>query len=122
MAAATFDSHTGLRVTPWSRLRNLKPAALPAIAERIDGTTPTVVVHNAATTGPLGPLVPATTSLTPATMAVSPTNVPAEFISDDCFKFFNPVSTEGLTQYNAQWKLALMRASQFLAEEKLGLR
>ena len=72
------------------------------------------------TTGPLGPLVPATTSLTPATMAVSPTNVPAEFISDDCFKFFNPVSTESLTQYTAQWTKALMRASQYLSDEHLG--
>ena len=67
-----------------------------------------------------GPLMPATTSLTPATMAVSPTNVPAEFISDDCFKFFNPVSTESLTQYTAQWKTALMRASQYLSDEHLG--
>jgi hypothetical protein len=66
-----------------------------------------------------GPLMPATTSLTPATMAVSPTNVPAEFISDDCFKFFNPVSTESLTQYTAQWKMALMRASQYLSDEHL---
>ena len=72
------------------------------------------------TTGPLGPLVPATTSLTPATMAVSPTNVPAECISDDCFKFFNPVSTESLTQYTAQWTKALMRASQYLSDEHLG--
>ena len=45
------------------------------------------------------------------------TNVPAEFISDDCFKFFNPVSTESLTQYTAQWKTALMRASQYLSDE-----
>merc|ERR1711865_732937 len=51
------------------------------------------------TTGPLGPLMP------------------AEFISDDCFKFFNPVSTESLTQYTGQWTKALMRASQYLSDE-----
>ena len=66
------------------------------------------------------PLAPATVAVHPATMGVPPSNAPAEFMSDDCFKFFNPVSTEALTQYTAQWKLALMRASQYLSDEHLG--
>ena len=45
------------------------PEGRGAIADRIDGTTPTVVVHNAATTGPLGPLDALTLDGFRATMA-----------------------------------------------------
>ena len=45
------------------------PEGRDAIADRIDGTTPTVVVHNAATTGPLGPLDALTLDGFRATMA-----------------------------------------------------
>jgi len=45
------------------------PDGRGAIADRIDGTTPTVVVHNAATTGPLGPLDALTLDGFRATMA-----------------------------------------------------
>ena len=45
------------------------PEGRSAIADRIDGTTPTVVVHNAATTGPLGPLDALTLDGFRATMA-----------------------------------------------------
>jgi len=52
-------------------------------------------------------------------VGMAPTNAPAEFVGDDCFKFFNPVSTAMLSQYTAQWKMALMRASQYLGDEAL---
>ena len=45
------------------------PEGRGAIADRIDGTTSTVVVHNAATTGPLGPLDALTLDGFRATMA-----------------------------------------------------
>jgi len=45
------------------------PEGRGAIADRLDGTTPTVVVHNAATTGPLGPLDTLTLDGFRATMA-----------------------------------------------------
>ena len=42
-------------------------------------------------------------------LGLSPSKAPSEFMGDDCFKFFNPVSTDSLNQYTAEWKLALMR-------------
>lgn len=52
-------------------------------------------------------------------VGMAPTNTPAEFVGDDCFKFFNPVSTSMLSQYTAMWKMALMRACQYLGDEAL---
>jgi hypothetical protein len=52
-----------------------------------------------------------------APVGTAPSNAPSDFVRDDCFKFFNPVSSEMLLQYTAQWKTALMRASQYLADE-----
>ena len=52
-------------------------------------------------------------------LGLSPSNAPSEFLGDDCFKFFNPVSTDSLNQYTAEWKLALMRASKYLADEHI---
>ena len=54
-----------------------------------------------------------------APVGIAPTNSPSEFVGDDCFKFFNPVSTSALSQYTAQWKMALMRACQYLGDEAL---
>ena len=45
------------------------PEGRGAIAERIDGAAPTILVHNAATTGPLGPLDALTLDGFRATMA-----------------------------------------------------
>jgi len=54
-----------------------------------------------------------------ASAPLQPTSAPSEFAGDDCFKFFNPVSSDMLNSFIATWKTALMRASSYLSEEML---